>query len=233
MSKSPCSDLKNGRHLQVALDLLDKGLALKIAEASGRLGAKIVEAGTPLIKMYGAEVIREIKEAAGGACVLADMKAADVGRVEVSMASKFGADIVTVLGCSSDETISEALEEAKKNNVLLEVDLINLKNPIKRLESLKKLGVEAFSFHIPIDVQKKKKKGAESLIRSLKTLRGEGLLISAAGGLNPERIKMFRDVPVNVFVVGGFITGSENFEERIKEVLKAIDELNNLNAGQS
>jgi len=48
--------------LQLALDLLNADRALDIAEASIKGGADWIEAGTPLIKSEGMEIIRKLKQ---------------------------------------------------------------------------------------------------------------------------------------------------------------------------
>ena len=48
--------------LQVALDLLNEHRAIAIAKDSVTGGADWVEAGTPLIKSEGMEIIRKLKE---------------------------------------------------------------------------------------------------------------------------------------------------------------------------
>ncbi|MGC9208901.1 MAG: orotidine 5'-phosphate decarboxylase / HUMPS family protein [Nitrososphaeria archaeon] len=224
MSRMLFDDLRSGRGLQVALDLLDLDLALRIAEAADRLGARVIEVGTPMIKRHGAGAIRAIRSAAGRSYVLADMKAADVGDLEVKIAAEAGADMVTVLGCSSDETVESALRASESYGVLLVVDLVNVEDPIRRYGRLRQLGARAFSFHVPIDVQRRAGLGAESLVDRIRSLGGDAI-ISVAGGLNPERIRAFSSTGVNLFVVGGYITGSPEYERRISEVLSAIQEL--------
>ncbi len=217
--------LKTGKHLQVALDITDRELAIKIAEAASALNVSIVEAGTPLIKRFGTDIIKELKNNAEESLILADMKSADVGDLEVRLAAEAEADIVTVLGCASNETIQNAEKEAEKNGLLLEVDLINLEDPLQRMKELQTLGIKAFSFHIPIDVQKRRSVGAELLLGKLRTLDKNGSIISVAGGLNPDRIKLFKDTNVKVFVVGGYITSSSDFSGKIRSVLSVLKEL--------
>ncbi len=217
--------LKVGKHLQVALDVSDRTLAVKIAQAANTLNVSVVEAGTPLIKRYGTDIIKELKNSAKGTLILADMKSADVGGLEVRLAAEAGADIVTVLGCASNETILEAKDESEKQGVLLEIDLINVQDPIQRMQELQKLGAKAFSFHVPIDVQKRRSTGAERLLEKLKTLDNLNSVISVAGGLSPDKIKVFKGLNINVFVVGGYITSSYDYVERINSLLDVIKQL--------
>jgi 3-hexulose-6-phosphate synthase len=219
------SKLSSGKHLQIALDIINKKVALDIARTAGALNVSVIEAGTPLIKRYGTDIIKELKKETKEALILADMKSADVGDIEVKMAAEAGADIVTVLGCASNETIQSAKEESEQHGILLEVDLINLENPEERMKELEKIGVKAFSFHVPIDVQKKQSSGADKMLEKLRKLEKGNSIISVAGGLNPERINAFKGTGVNVFVVGGYITSSVNFDSKIRAVLNAIKEL--------
>ena len=83
--------------LQVALDLLDLKRALQIAEESVDGGADWIEAGTPLIKSEGIQAVRSLRDRFPEATIVADMKVADTGAIEVEMAAKAGADIVCIL----------------------------------------------------------------------------------------------------------------------------------------
>ena len=47
--------------LQVALDLLNEHRAIEIAKDSVKGGADWIEAGTPLIKSEGMEIVRKLK----------------------------------------------------------------------------------------------------------------------------------------------------------------------------
>ncbi|MFW6196707.1 MAG: orotidine 5'-phosphate decarboxylase / HUMPS family protein, partial [Thermoplasmatota archaeon] len=48
--------------LQVALDLLNKERAIRIAKEAVKGGVDWIEAGTPLIKSEGMDIIRELRE---------------------------------------------------------------------------------------------------------------------------------------------------------------------------
>ncbi|MCD6237689.1 MAG: orotidine 5'-phosphate decarboxylase, partial [Thermoplasmata archaeon] len=95
--------------LQVALDLINAHRALQIAKEAVDGGADWVEAGTPLIKSEGMEVVRKLKQSFPEKTIVADMKTMDTGAVETEMAAKAGADVVCILGASDDETIKDSL----------------------------------------------------------------------------------------------------------------------------
>jgi len=83
--------------LQVALDLLDLSRALQIAHEAVLGGVDWIEAGTPLIKSEGMHAIRALRKEFPESTLVADMKIADTGALEVEMAAKAGADIVCIL----------------------------------------------------------------------------------------------------------------------------------------
>ena len=91
--------------LQVALDLLNEDRAFLIAENSVKGGADWIEAGTPLIKSEGMDVIRKLKDRLPDKTLVADMKTMDTGAFETEMASKAGADIVVILAAADDSSI--------------------------------------------------------------------------------------------------------------------------------
>ncbi|MEM0097848.1 MAG: orotidine 5'-phosphate decarboxylase / HUMPS family protein [Conexivisphaerales archaeon] len=216
------NSLLKGRNLQVALDLLDLDLAIKIAKIAQQEGVTIIEAGTPLIKMYGMKAVRELKTQINDALILADLKTADVGELEVNMAADAGADIVTVLGCSDNSTVESANNAAKARGILLEADTINVKTPATRALELIKIGVDIVSFHVSIDQQIKEKIGADILKKEIEAVNGKAV-ISVAGGLNEERIRRFHQLKVNIFVVGSAITKSPNPQVTIKSIISAIN----------
>ncbi|MDO8753765.1 MAG: orotidine 5'-phosphate decarboxylase / HUMPS family protein, partial [Anaerolineales bacterium] len=99
--------------LQLAMDTLDGNEALKLA-ASVAPYADILEAGTPLIKSVGINIVRKLKSAHPEKIVLADLKSSDVGAYEANMAFTAGADIVTTQGITTLATICEVQREADK-----------------------------------------------------------------------------------------------------------------------
>ncbi|MDA8218751.1 MAG: orotidine 5'-phosphate decarboxylase [Dehalococcoidales bacterium] len=73
--------------LQLALDLLDLDAALSVARVTAAW-IDIIEAGTPVIKSVGMEALRGLHAQFPGKPLLADMKTADVGELEVAMAAE-------------------------------------------------------------------------------------------------------------------------------------------------
>lgn len=111
--------------LQVALDLMHSKRAIEIGQEAVEGGADWIEAGTPLIKSEGVEILRALKKQFPGHVLVADMKTMDVGGFEVEIAGKAGADVVTVMGLSDDGTIEESVLSGRKYGTKIMVDLMN------------------------------------------------------------------------------------------------------------
>ena len=149
--------------LQVALDLLNAHRALGIAKDSIEGGADWIEVGTPLIKSEGMEIVRKLKQTFPDKTLVADMKTMDTGALETEMAAKAGADIVCILAASDDSTILDALKSARDYGTKIMVDLIGVKDKVKRAKELEKLGVDYLCIHVGIDEQMIGKKPIEIL----------------------------------------------------------------------
>ncbi|WP_172673933.1 orotidine 5'-phosphate decarboxylase / HUMPS family protein, partial [Methanogenium cariaci] len=142
-------------HLQVALDIQEADRAVPIAEEAVAGGADWIEAGTPpLIKSVGMDVVRSLREAFPNHEIIADMKIADTGTMEVEMAAKAGASIVCVLADADDAVIRDAVRAARLYGVRLMADLINTKDPAARSRELEALGgIDIINAHVGIDQQ--------------------------------------------------------------------------------
>lgn len=204
--------------LQVALDFVDLGRALKAAEEAVEGGADWLEAGTPLIKSEGMNAVRELKRRFPSKTIVADMKTMDTGAFEAEMACKSGADVVTVLAVADDGTIKEAVLAARRFGARVAVDLIGASEPVKRAVECAKLGAEIIYAHAGIDQQMK---GITSLSIA-KELRGKtNALIGVAGGLNPENIAEAARFG-GLVVVGGAVTKAADAAAATRLLKKAI-----------
>ncbi|MBE3133219.1 MAG: orotidine 5'-phosphate decarboxylase, partial [Acidobacteria bacterium] len=139
--------------LQLALDFLDLDRALAVAALTADRGVDWLEAGTPLIKSEGLDAVRALREKFPHKKIVADMKTADAGRVEMEAAAKAGADYAIVLGAASESTIRECIEVGRTYGLGIGVDLLGVEKPEPLVERLARWGVAFISVHCPIDVQ--------------------------------------------------------------------------------
>ncbi len=183
-------------------------------------GIDWIEAGTPLIKSEGMEAIRELKHIFPDKKIIADMKTMDTGDFETEMASKAGADIVSILGASDDSTIKEAIKAAKKYNSEIMIDLINVKNKVDRAAEVQKMGAKYVCIHVGIDQQMK----GENPLQDIKDVKeAVNITIATAGGLNSENIPDVVSAGADIVIVGGAITKASNLLEATKIVRKSVD----------
>ncbi|QIW23072.1 3-hexulose-6-phosphate synthase [Sulfolobus sp. S-194] len=214
--------LLKSKNLQVALDFIDLKNAEEIAKQSIEAGADILEVGTPLVKSYGIQGIRRIREIAKERIVLADTKTADAGDVEAEIVHLGEGNIMTVLGIMDDATIESAVKKAHEYGILVQADLINVKDILKRAEEIKQLGVDIIGLHVGLDVQKKRGITIRDLKNEIRKVSELGVIVSVAGGLNKNNIVDLIDLPINIYVVGGAITRAKNPLEEAKQIVKII-----------
>ena len=205
--------------LQVALDLLNEHRAIAIAEDAVRGGADWLEAGTPLIKSEGMDIIRKLKETFPGKTIVADMKTMDTGAFETEMASKAGADIVVILGVSDDSTIKDAVKSARKYGTKIMVDLIGVKDKIKRAKELEKIGIDYLCIHVGIDEQMIGKKPLENLKEIVKHT---DIPVAVAGGINSETAPDMIKAGASIIIVGGAITKAKNVEKATNLIKRSM-----------
>lgn len=210
--------------LQVALDFEILNDALTISKEVAPF-VDILEAGTPLIKSEGVRAIRALKDAHPDKLVCADLKTADAGYLEVRMAAKAGADIVTVLADAYDITIVEALRSSYDFHVEIMTDLIMSRQPSKRLADLIDLNYKGTKIHYGLvhsglDVQASRRAPLSEL-ESVTLLHNHPRL-AVAGGIRVTDISMLVAYPLEIIIVGGGITRAENPEIAAKRFQKAI-----------
>jgi len=205
--------------VQVALDLVHGDRALKIAADAVKGGVNWIEAGTPLIKSEGMQIIRDLKKAFPGHTIVADMKTIDVGGAEVEIAAKSGADIIVVLGVSSDPTVSEAVLSARQYGSKVMVDLFNVKNKAARAKQVEKLGAHYICVHVGVDEQMV---GGDPLSELEGLAEAVDIPIAAAGGINSETAPDVIKAGASIVIVGGAIIKAKDVVAATKAVKKAM-----------
>ncbi|MCX9013936.1 MAG: bifunctional hexulose-6-phosphate synthase/ribonuclease regulator [Candidatus Methanoperedens sp.] len=204
--------------LQVALDVLEAERAIQIAKEAVEGGVDWIEAGTPLIKSEGMDVIRQLKAAFPGKTILADMKTMDTGAIEVEMAAKAGADIIIILGGADNSTIQDAVRAARKYGVRLMADLISVSDPAKRAKELAGLGLDYINIHVGIDQQMV----GEDPIKILVNLDID-VPIAVAGGIDAESAAKAVLSGASIVIVGGNIVRSSSVTDSARAIRQSMD----------
>jgi len=191
--------------LQVALDFMHLKRAVQAAREAVEGGADWVEAGTPLVKSEGVESVRALRKAFPDKVLVADLKVMDTGALEVEIAAKAGANVITVMGVTDDATITEAVKAARRYGAKVMVDLMRVKDKPKRAKELEALGVDYLNMHVSIDEQMI----AHTPLDELKAVcKASGLPVEAGA---------------RIIIVGGAIIKAEKVVEATKAIRKAID----------
>jgi len=210
--------------LQVALDVISLKEALQIAEQVHSF-VDIIEAGTPLIKSEGIRVVKVLKENFPEKFICADLKTADAGYLEVEMAAKANADIISILADAYDTTLEEALRASYDFNVEIMADLIVSRKPIKRLKEIIDLDYKGKKLsyalaHSGLDRQSSRRAPLSEI--EAMTQVPERPKLAIAGGIRPSDIKNIMQYPIHIIIVGGAITKAENPEKIAKQLKELI-----------
>jgi len=208
-------------YLQIALDIPDIAKTKMILSALPRSDRIILEAGTPLIKKYGARVIHDLREIAKDVFIIADLKTLDVGQVEVDLAYEETADAVVASGLASKETLGKFIYEAKRLGIYAVVDMMDVKNPLDTLRTLDE-PPDVVIIHRGIDEEHGGLTRWE-LIRDIKTtFAGRKILVAVAGGIEPSTAPKALESGADILIVGRYITQSKDIERAARDFLKLL-----------
>ncbi|NAT11164.1 bifunctional hexulose-6-phosphate synthase/ribonuclease regulator [ANME-1 cluster archaeon AG-394-G06] len=206
--------------LQVALDLLELKRAVEIGKESIEGGADWLEVGTPLIKSEGMNAIRTLRDAFPDVTIVADMKTMDTGAIEVEMAAKSGASVVSILAVADNAVIDEAIKSGRKYGVAIMVDIINAEDPVRRAKELEGLGVDYVCVHVGIDQQMQ---GMDTLNLLKKVSTELNMPLAVAGGVDAELASEAVSLGADVIIVGGNITRSAKVKESTAKIRESMD----------
>ena len=206
--------------LQLALDFVDLKRALKSAQAGIAGGVDWLEAGTPLIKSEGLHAVRELRRLFPDSTIVADMKIMDAGRTEVETAAKAGANIVDVLGASSDATIRECIQAGKNYGAKIVVDMIAVDDVLSRAKQVEDFGADYVSVHCAIDEQMEGKDPFDVLRQVSEAL---SIPVAVAGGINSETAARAVEAGAAIVIVGGAITKAMDPEQAARDIRQGLD----------
>jgi len=204
-------------YLQIAIDIPDLGEVLKVLEQIPDSDHIVFEVGTPLAKRYGCEVILKLREVKPDAFYILDLKTLDVGNLEARMAADATANAVVISGLAPTSTIVKGIREAEKTGILSYVDMMNVDDPIKRLEEIQKAGVlpNVVELHRAIDSEDKE----PPWMLAGKIKEKFSVLVAVAGGIRPENVEEVIAAGADIIVVGRAVTKARDVEGAVRKFM--------------
>lgn len=215
--------LRNPPYLQIAMDKPSLEQQLNLIRELPDNDHLIVEAGTPLIKKYGINVVEKLRAEKENAFIIADLKTLDTGHLEAKIAADAGADGVVVSGLADNNTIEKAIREAGKSGIYCIIDTLNTKNPAGLIEELEEKP-HIVELHRGIDEEYAgEDHSAWGDIPKIKEMTKENL-VAVAGGITQKTAGEALEAGADILVVGRAIANSKDPESKSRDFLEAMGE---------
>lgn len=211
--------------IQLALDLTDLDEAIRIAQEAYS-EVDIIEVGTVLAIESGLESVRKIRAKLPKAKILADIRIIKAGGKLSKMAFEAGADIVTLMSDATKETFEAVINEKNKfsnKEILIE---INDNYTDDMLNYWKKCGLMHIIYHRGSEITATNEEWNSQDFNELKRLHDEGFKVYVTGGIGLEEIKLFKNTPVECFIIGRTIAKADDVRGKAKEFKDKISNTN-------
>ena len=206
-------------YLQVALDNPNIDAILNVIKQLPNSDHLILEAGTPLIKRYGVDVITKLREAKPDAFIVADLKTLDTGNLEARMVADATADAIVVSALAPIATINKVIEEAHKTGIYAVLDTLNQPDPVSVLKQLDDLP-DVVELHRAIDIEETEH--AWGSIEGIKALSPK-ILVAVAGGVRVDTIPAALDAGADILVVGRAITNAKDVRQVAEQFIEGLN----------
>ena len=193
--------------IQLAVDCTDLDEAGRIIEETAA-EADIIEIGTPLVLTGGRSFLEKTRKEYPSVTLLADAKIMDGGTAETRMLLDAGADIVTVMAITNDETIANVVRETHARGKKCLADMMLVKDMEKRTRQLDATGVDYICAHTAFDVQQHQESPFAELETIRKNVTHAGTAI--AGGINAGNIGRVCAFAPDIVIAGGYVCRSED-----------------------
>jgi bifunctional enzyme Fae/Hps len=213
------SRLWNPPYLQVALDNPNLPVIQNIVKQIPKSDHVILEAGTPLIKRYGVDVITKLREIRPDAFIVADLKTLDTGNLEARMVADATADAIVVSALAPIATMNKAIEEAHKTGIYAIMDTLNCDDPVAVLKQLDVLP-DVVELHRGIDIEETEH--AWGNIDDIKALSPK-ILVAVAGGVRINTMPQALKAGADVLVVGRAITNAKDVRQVAEKFIEGLN----------
>ena len=207
--------------LQLALDRPDLARELELMSSVARY-IDLVEAGTPLLIREGIRAVRELRRRYRGRQVVADIKVVDAGEPIAELAFAAGANIVTVLGCASDEVIERVVKTARRYDGEVMADSLGVVQIQERARELRALGVHSLCLNRR-GFKKQKTSKDDGFKRLVSLIEEIELPVYLAGGIDLPELTVLREAPLAGVIIGAAIAAAPQPAEVARQMRHIID----------
>jgi 3-hexulose-6-phosphate synthase len=208
--------------LQLALDRPDLAHALEIV-AQAAPYVDLIEAGTPLLIREGIRAVRELRRRYRGRAIVADIKVIDAGEPIAELAFAAGANVVTVLGCASDEVIDRVVRSARRYEGAVMADSLSVSNIPERAKQLRDLGVNSLCINRR-GLKKHKGSSEESFKRFIGLIPEIELPVYLAGGIDLAELTDLREAPLAGVIIGAAIAEASSPANAARQMRRLLDQ---------
>lgn len=207
--------------LQIALDNLSSEQAIADAKKA-EAHLDVIEVGTILLAAEGQNAIKKLKAAFPTKIIVADGKIADAGAVFGKMFFEAGADYTTVICAAETPTLAQTIATAKKyDNRDVQVEMTS-RFEWAWVEEWRKAGLNQVVWHRSRDSQGAGVKWGEKDIAAVRRLADMGFKVTVTGGVEKDDIKLFKGIPVYIFIAGRAIRDAQDPLAAAKEMQDEI-----------
>ncbi|CAT04950.1 Probable 3-keto-L-gulonate-6-phosphate decarboxylase [Mesomycoplasma conjunctivae] len=205
--------------LQIALDNLTIEEAIKSAKKAQKY-IDVIEVGTILLASEGKKAITELKKAFPDKIIVADGKIADAGKIFGKMFFDEGADFTTAICACEVPTIKDLVELASsyKTKRCKEIQVEMTSNfTWEQVDDWYDAGATQVVWHRARDAQASGVKWSQKDIDIVAKLAQKGFKVTVTGGVEVADIKLFKDIPIYIFIAGRSIRDAKDPELAAKE----------------
>lgn len=196
-------------NIQLALDRLTIEQAV---QAAAPVAAYIdwMEVGTSLIKEFGIDSVKALKQAYPDHLIVADAKTFDNAVYEFEMCYSAGADMVTVMGAAPLVTVEACMNVAEKRGKKVMIDLLHTTE--SQVKLLTAYSEAVFCIHVSKDqqeIQGGALSGSGSQVPDC-LVSNKSFKLAFAGGITEASIRELILYEPYAVIIGSAITKSEN-----------------------
>ena len=210
--------------LQLALDEPNLQDALNVLQATHDI-IDIIEVGTILCLAEGMHAIREIRQQYSRHTIIGDVRIVRAGAKIANMVLDAGANWVTVVAEAPLTTLEATLEIAESVNGQVQIEMSEMLD-IQQAYQWKELGIRQVIYHSTAEVSSSGpghwRTEALDIVKQLCDMSFD---VTVTGGITPETVSMFAELPISIIIAGRSIWNSENPRQSALAMKEAIQQV--------